>query len=114
MTFSVYIVRCADETLYTGVAKDVARRLDEHNGVTPAGGRSRRGARYTAPRRPVALVYEAALASRSDALREEARLKSLSRAEKLALIAARTCAPVRPLAEQPQRCKHSGDTIRET
>jgi putative endonuclease len=88
MTFSVYIVRCADATLYTGVAKDVARRIDEHNGLTPAGTRSKRGASYTSARRPVALVYTSALASRSDAQKEEARLKRLSRAEKMALIAA--------------------------
>ena len=88
MTFSVYIVRCADATLYTGVAKDVARRIGEHNGLTPAGTRSKRGASYTSARRPVALVYTAVLASRSDAQKEEARLKRLSRGEKLALIAA--------------------------
>jgi putative endonuclease len=94
MTFSVYIVRCADATLYTGVAKDVARRIDEHNGHTPAGTRSKRGAGYTRARRPVALVYAAVLGSRSEALREEARLKGLSRAAKLALIAeARGSAP---------------------
>lgn len=86
MTFSVYIVRCADATLYTGIARDVARRIDEHNGLTPTGTRSKRGASYTSARRPVALVYSIVLASRSEALREEARLKRLSRAEKLALI----------------------------
>ena len=88
MTFTVYIARCADGTLDTGVAKDVARRIDEHNGLTPSGTRSRRGAAYTAARRPVALVYALMLSSRSEAQIEEARLKSLSRAEKLALIAA--------------------------
>lgn len=91
MTFSVYIVACADATLYTGVATDVARRVDEHNGRTPAGGRSKRGARYTAARRPVALVYQLQVGSRADAGREEARLKSLSRAEKLKLIGQGYC-----------------------
>lgn len=86
MTFSVYMVRCADATLYTGVATDVERRVDEHNGLTPAGGASKRGARYTAARRPVTLVYTIAAGSRSAAGREEARLKRLSRAAKLALI----------------------------
>ena len=86
MNFSVYIVRCADETLYTGVAKDVARRIDEDNGLTATGTKSKRGARYTAARRPVALVYSAQHASRSDAQKEEARLKRLPRAEKMALI----------------------------
>jgi putative endonuclease len=87
MTFSVYIVRCADASLYTGVATDVARRLDEHNGVTPTGSKSKRGARYTAARRPVELVYTAVLETRSLAQKEEARLKRLSRSEKMALIA---------------------------
>ena len=86
MTFSVYIVRCADASLYTGVATDVARRIDEHNGVTPTGTKSKRGARYTAARRPVELVYTASLDSRSLAQKEEARLKRLPRSEKMALI----------------------------
>ena len=85
MIFSVYMVRCADESLYTGVATDVARRVNEHNGLTPAGGRSKRGARYTAPRRPVRLVYKIEVGTRAEAGREEARLKRLSRAEKLKL-----------------------------
>ncbi|MEL7544192.1 MAG: GIY-YIG nuclease family protein [Pseudomonadota bacterium] len=51
MAWFVYIVECADGTLYTGVATDVARRLDEHNGAGAKG----KGARYTATRRPVAL-----------------------------------------------------------
>ena len=87
MIFSVYIVRCGDGTLYTGVATDVARRLAEHNGLTPKGTRSKRGAGYTAARRPVTLVYSAIQGTRSAAGKEEARLKRLSRAEKLALIA---------------------------
>lgn len=88
MSFSVYMVRCADATLYTGVAIDVARRIDEHNGLTATGTRSKRGARYTAARRPVALVYSALHGSRSDAQKAEALIKRLPRAEKLALIAA--------------------------
>ena len=86
MTYSVYIVRCADGTLYTGLARDVARRVDEHNGLTPSGTRSRRGAGYTSARRPVTLVYCTALDTRSEAARAEARLKQLTRAQKLALI----------------------------
>jgi putative endonuclease len=88
MNFSVYIVQCADGTLYTGIATDVTRRVDEHNGLTPSGTKSRRGAGYTSARRPVALVYAIILETRSAAAKEEARLKSLSRAQKLALIAA--------------------------
>lgn len=81
MAYTVYIVECADGSLYTGIAADLGRRLDAHNGLKP------RGARYTSARRPVVLVYEAAFATRSDALREEFRLKRLSRAGKLDLIA---------------------------
>lgn len=86
MSYFVYIVQCADATLYTGIARDIARRILEHNGLTPTGKATKRGASYTAGRRPVSLVYSAVLASRSEALREEARLKQLSRTQKLALI----------------------------
>ena len=88
MTFCVYIVRCADATLYTGIARDVQRRVAEHNGLTPTGKPSaaRIGAAYTSSRRPVELVYCATAATRSEAQKEEARLKRLTRAEKLALI----------------------------
>jgi putative endonuclease len=88
--FSVYIVECRDGTLYTGLAGDVARRIDEHNGLTPTGGISSRGAGYTSARRPVRLVYTAKLFTRSAAAKEEARLKRLSRTQKLALIAAQS------------------------
>lgn len=78
--FWVYMVQCADATLYTGVARSVAKRIAEHNG------QGTRGARYTASRRPVALVYEAAFANRSMAQQEEARIKSLTRGQKRILI----------------------------
>ena len=78
----VYMVRCADGTLYTGVAIDVARRVAEHNGARA------NGARYTRARRPVKLVYRERAANRSAACKREYRLKQLSRREKLALIAA--------------------------
>ncbi len=74
----VYMVRCADESLYTGVATDVARRVEEHN-------HSPRGARYTRARRPVTLVYSEACESRSQALQREYAIKRLKRAAKLAL-----------------------------
>ena len=80
MSFSLYIVECADGTYYTGIATDVQRRILEHNGAKP------KGARYTSARRPVALVYEAAFATRSEALKEEARIKRLTREQKQALI----------------------------
>lgn len=81
-TYWVYMVRCVDGTLYTGIATDVDRRLDEHNGARP------RGARYTAARRPVTLVWRAAFATRAQAAREEFRIKQLSRHDKARLIAA--------------------------
>lgn len=79
--WSVYLLRCADGTYYTGVTTDIARRLKEHNGeVTIA-----RGAKYTAARRPVTVVYEEVAESRSEAQRREAALRQLSRAEKAVL-----------------------------
>ncbi len=80
MAWFVYIVRCADDSLYTGVATDVARRITEHN-------ESPKGARYTASRRPVHLVYTASCATRSDAMKEEWRIKQLTRSDKMILIA---------------------------
>lgn len=73
----VYLLRCRDGTLYAGAATDLGRRLREHE----AG----RASRYTRSRRPVELAWSREVATWSEALREEARLKSLSRAEKLAL-----------------------------
>lgn len=78
--YSLYILRCADGTLYTGITTDVARRVAEHNGDMP------RGAKYTQARRPVTLVYSRRFRTRSNAQREEARVKNLSRMEKLSLI----------------------------
>ena len=80
MSYSLYIVRCADGTLYTGIAVDVARRVSQHNGEI------RSGARYTSARRPVRLVYQAQFPTRSAASIEEARIKRLTRAEKQQLI----------------------------
>ena len=79
MTWWVYILRCADGTLYTGATNDLDRRLAAHN----AG----RGAKYARARRPVALVYREAAADKSAALQREAALKKLARAAKLRLIA---------------------------
>jgi putative endonuclease len=77
----VYMLRCADGSLYTGVATDVARRVDEHNGLKP------RGARYTRSRRPVALVYHERARNRAAACRREYGIKRMNRRQKLALIA---------------------------
>lgn len=78
MTYWVYILRCADGTLYTGCTNDLSRRLAAHN----AG----KGAKYTRSRRPVELVYREEVPDKSAALRREAAIKGLSRGEKLALI----------------------------
>lgn len=74
----VYILRCDDGSLYTGVAKDVARRLAEHQ----AG----RASRYTRSRLPVLLVWSRRVHSWSLALREERRIKSLPRSAKVRLV----------------------------
>lgn len=76
----VYIVRCADETLYTGIAKDVARRVEEHNSNDVL------GANYTRARRPVALVYTEAVESRSEAAKREYEIKQLTRLRKVELL----------------------------
>jgi putative endonuclease len=76
----VYLLRCADESLYCGWTSDIERRLRAHR----AGGASR----YTSSRRPVALAFMAPVADRSAALREEARIKRLPRTDKLQLIEA--------------------------
>ena len=74
----VYIVRCADGTLYTGYARDPRARERVHN--------RGRGARYTSGRRPVYLVYSESFRSRGAALSREHRLKQLSREKKEALV----------------------------
>lgn len=79
----VYLLRCADGTLYTGITTDVERRLAEHNGEGGA------GARYTRSRRPVTLAYLEAAASRAEAARREAAIRRLDRTRKLALCASR-------------------------
>jgi putative endonuclease len=75
----VYLLRCADGSLYCGWTTDPERRLRQHQAGTAS--------RYTRRRRPVEYALLIAAADRSAALREEARIKALSRAEKLALIA---------------------------
>jgi putative endonuclease len=75
--WTVYLARCWDGTLYTGITTDPERRLAEHN----SGG----GAAYTRSRLPVALVYEEQAVNRSCALRREHAIKQLARAEKEAL-----------------------------
>jgi putative endonuclease len=74
------MVECSDKTIYTGIAKDVNKRIDEHNF-------SDKGAKYTKARRPVNLLYSEKFEDRSSASRREYALKKLSREEKLQLIA---------------------------
>lgn len=79
MSWWVYVLECRDGTLYTGCTDDIPRRLAAHN----AG----RGAKYTRGRGPVTLRYREETPDKSSALRREAAIKRLSRAEKQALIA---------------------------
>jgi putative endonuclease len=74
----VYVLRCRDGSLYTGISTDVEQRVAAHN----AG----KGARYTRPRLPVTVVHLERKRSRSTALKREAAIKSLSRAEKLHML----------------------------
>lgn len=72
-------MKCADKTFYTGVTTDLKRRVDEHNN-------SKLGAKYTSGRRPVELVYVKRVKNRSLALKEENRIKKLTKEEKIELI----------------------------
>ena len=75
--WQVYILECADGSLYTGIARDLEARISAHNNGS--------GAKYTRGRGPVQLLYQESAADRSTALRREALLKRLSRAAKLDL-----------------------------
>jgi putative endonuclease len=75
----VYIMHCADGTLYTGITTDLARREQEHNS-------EKNGARYTRSRRPVVLVYSEEVADRSEASKREYAIKKLPLAEKIQLV----------------------------
>ena len=74
----VYVLRCADDTFYTGITTDVARRLQEHN-------ESKKGAKYTRVRRPLCLHYSEAQPDRALAAAREYRLRRLSHLAKAAL-----------------------------
>ena len=77
--YHLYILKCADKTLYTGITTDLKRRVVEHNS-------SKLGAKYTSSRRPVKLVYSKRFKNRSVASKEEARIKKLKRSDKLNLL----------------------------
>ena len=76
--WKLYILRCGDGSLYTGITTDVEKRLEAH--------RSGKGAKYTRGRGPLELVYREECGSHSDALRRELEIKSLPREEKMRLI----------------------------
>ena len=75
----VYILKCADNSLYTGITVDKERRVLEHN-------KSNKGAKYTRSRRPVTLVYFETYENRSSASKRESEIKKLTRSQKLMLI----------------------------
>ena len=77
MSWTVYLLKCADGTLYCGCTNTLTKRLAAHN--------RGQGAKYTRSRRPVALAWQEEQPDRSAALRREAQVKKLSRAQKLAL-----------------------------
>lgn len=77
--YYLYILSCSDQSLYSGITVDLERRVKEHVS-------SKLGAKYTRGRRPVKLVFSKEFQNRSEASKEEARVKKLSRSEKLAMI----------------------------
>ncbi|MBP6882554.1 MAG: GIY-YIG nuclease family protein [Candidatus Levybacteria bacterium] len=76
----IYMIKCADQTLYTGITTDVSKRIQAHNGEVKG------GARYTRFKRPVTLVYQEESTDRSSASIREYQIKKLSREEKMKLI----------------------------
>ena len=77
--YYLYILKCSDKTLYTGITTDLERRIEEHNS-------NKLGAKYTSARRPVELIVSWKFKNRSLASKEEARIKKLNRTEKLMMI----------------------------
>ena len=80
-SYVVYLLRCSDNTLYCGITTDIERRLNEHNGLI-----KNKGAHYTRARLPVNCVYKQSFPNRSEASKEEACIKSLTREQKEKLI----------------------------
>jgi len=77
--YYLYILKCADKTLYTGITTDLKRRVAEHNST-------KLGSKYTHSRRPVKIVFSKRFKTRAIASKEEARIKKLKRSQKLELI----------------------------
>ena len=88
--WSVYMLRCRDGSLYTGIAADLDRRVAEHRRGTAS--------KYTRTRLPVRLVFQERQADRSSASKREAQIKRLTRTQKLALIRARSRRSLKPAA----------------
>ena len=82
--YILYLLRCSDGTLYTGITVDVTRRLHEHN-------TSDKGAKYTKSRRPCVLVYHELLNTKSAALKREIAIKKMTKAQKESLLLTSTC-----------------------
>ncbi|QVK24421.1 GIY-YIG nuclease family protein [Shewanella dokdonensis] len=78
--WSLYMIRCRDGELYTGVTTDVSRRFAEHQGGGP------KAAKYLRGKAPLQLVYQELVGSRSEALKREIQVKKLTRQQKLALL----------------------------
>lgn len=74
----VYILKCSDETFYTGITTDLKRRIEEHNF-------SKLGAKYVRGRRPVCLIYSRKMKNKSEASKEEIRIKKMTKKEKILL-----------------------------
>lgn len=84
----VYIVECSDGTYYTGITSELSRRINEHN-------TSKKGAKYTASRRPVELLCYLQVQTRSEALKLEARIKKKRRKDKLKFMKSLNCTEVK-------------------
>ena len=82
----LYVLRCSDDSLYTGITTDLERRLYEHNN-------SKLGAKYTKNKRPVHMLYNTSFPNRSDASKAEWRFKRLSKVQKEAVISGKKNAP---------------------
>ena len=80
MSWITYMLRCSDDSLYTGITTNIERRIHEHNSD------NKKGARYTRTRRPVTLVYQESCDNRAQATTREYQLKKLKRTEKLKLV----------------------------
>ena len=78
--YYTYILRCSDNSLYTGMTNDLNKRINEHFS------KSKKGAKYTKSRRPVRLVYAETFSTKEEAMKREAAIKKLSRKEKEELI----------------------------